>query len=210
MKKAILDKSAFNGTAKLLCELRLSDFEHAMEDVYDFFSDVNAMLTAKGLQRLDDMMRPATLSGTISDMISGSLAKFSRGLVENKHFNGHPDLILRGKYANDSVAAGLEGIEIKSTRKPGGAVDTHGARTQHMCVFVYSIDNLTEPSSARAPMLFTEVYLAEVTVEDFRKNARSELGTKTATLHKGGLLKLRANWIYRLPKVPNKGKRTKI
>jgi hypothetical protein len=46
-------------------------------------------------------------------------------------------------------------------------------------------------------MAFTEVYLGKVTVEDFRKNRRGELGTRTATLHKEGLKKIRANWVYR-------------
>lgn len=209
MSKAIVNKTAFNTKAVLPYELRISDFEVAMQDVYDFFHDVNALLSSKGLHRLDDMMRPAALSGMISDMITGSLAKFSRSLVENRHFNGHPDLILRGQYPNDSVASGILGIEIKSTRKAGGAVDTHGARQQWMCVFVYEVDNVTEPASARQPMRFTEVYLAEVVEEDFRRNARSDLGTRTATLHKDGITKLRENWIYKVESAYPKKNATK-
>lgn len=209
MSKAIVNKTAFNTKAVLPYELRISDFEVAMQDVYDFFHDVNALLSSKGLHRLDDMMRPAALSGMISDMITGSLAKFSRSLVENRHFNGHPDLILRGQYPNDSVASGTLGIEIKSTRKAGGAVDTHGARQQWMCVFVYEVDNVTEPASARQPMRFTEVYLAEVVEEDFRRNARSDLGTRTATLHKDGITKLRENWIYKVESAYPKKNATK-
>jgi hypothetical protein len=47
-------------------------------------------------------------------------------------------------------------------------------------------------------MAFTEVYLGSVTIKDFRKNPRGELGTRTATLHREGIKKLRENWIYRL------------
>lgn len=195
-KKAV-DREAFNPDVVLPYELRISDFEHAMQDVYDFFSDVNALLSGKGMKRLDDMTRPAMLSGLISDMITASLAKFSRSLVENQHFNGHPDLIVRGVYANNRVKAGTEGVEIKSTVKRGGAVDTHGARKQWMCVFVYEVDTTTEPASARFPMQFIEVYIAQVDESDFRKNARGELGTRTATLHAGGVRKLRENWVYR-------------
>jgi hypothetical protein len=195
--RAQLDQKSFNQNATLPFSLRISDFEHAITDIYDFFHDVNTLLLGKGLHRLDDMMRPAAMSGLISDMVTASLAKFSRGLVENRHFNGHPDLILRNTYKNDSVASGTEGIEIKSTRKAGGAVDTHGARKQWMCVFVYEVDNETEPAVNRAPMRFTEVYLAEVDIPDFRTNARqSDVGTRTATLHKDGVLKLRKGWIY--------------
>jgi hypothetical protein len=47
-------------------------------------------------------------------------------------------------------------------------------------------------------MTFTEVYLGKVAVADFRKNSRGELGTRTATLHKDGIRKLRDNWVYRV------------
>ncbi|MGA4338619.1 hypothetical protein ACI2TO_23545 [Ralstonia nicotianae] len=196
-KKSEIDQTAFNPKAVLPFELRISDFEHAMQDIYDFFYDVNALLSEKGLHRLDDMMRPAAMSGLISDMVTASLAKFSRSLVENKHFNGHPDLIVRGKYPKDTIASGTHGIEIKSTRKAGGAVDTHGARRQWMCVFVYEVDNTTEPASEREAMRFTEIYLGQVEEADFRRNERGDLGTRTATLHKDGIAKLRKSWIYK-------------
>jgi len=67
-----------------------------------------------------------------------------------------------------------------------------------MCVFVYEVDNETEPAQSRRPLRFTEVYLSQVTTEDFRKNARGELGTRTATLDREGIKKLRSNWIYKI------------
>jgi hypothetical protein len=191
-------ESAFNKTAKPPYELRLEDFKSAMQDVYDFFFDVNSHLVEKGLDRLDDMLRAAIMSGVLSDMLTASLAKHSRTLVENLYFNGHPDLVVRGKYSNNSIKAGEHGVEIKTTRKAGGAVDTHGARNQWMCVFVYEVDNESEPGSARRPLRFTEVYLGKVDVNDFRKNPRGELGTQTATLHAEGIAKLRKSWIYRV------------
>lgn len=190
-------KTAFNKDAVLPYELRLQDFDSAIQDVYDFFYDVNSHLVSKGLDRLDEMLRPAIMSGVLSDMITASLAKHSRTLAENQHFNGHPDLVLKGKYPGNSVRSGEFGVEIKTTRKTGGAVDTHGARNQWMCVFVYVVDNETEPTSSRRPLSFTGIYLGNVTVADFRKNARGELGTRTATLHAEGIAKLRKNWIYR-------------
>ena len=190
-------QDGFNKTAVLPYELRLEDFKLAIQDVYDFFFDVNGGLTAIGLERLDDMLRPAIMSGVLSDMLTASLAKHSRTLTENRYFNGHPDLVVKGIYPENSIKAGDEGVEIKTTRKAGGAVDTHGARDQWMCVFVYQVDNETEPARARKPLTFTEVYLGEVTKADFRKNARGELGTRTATLHKVGIEKLRRSWVYR-------------
>jgi hypothetical protein len=192
-----VEVSKFNQDAMLPYELRLQDFEMAMQDIYDFFFDVNSYLTGHGLQRLDDMLRPAIMSGLLSDMLTGSLAKHSRVLVENRYFNGHPDLVVQGVYASNSIKAGAEGIEIKTTRKAGGAVDTHGARDQWMCVFVYTVDNKSEPAVDRMAMTFNEIYLGHVGIEDFRKNPRSELGTRTATLHKEGINKLRHCWIYK-------------
>lgn len=192
-----VDLSRFNSHVTLPYELRLEDFQMAMQDVYDFFYDVNSHLSARGLQRLDDMLRPAIMSGVLSDMLTASLAKHSRVLTENRYFNGHPDLVVQGVYSDNSVKAGTEGVEVKTTRKVGGAVDTHGARDQWMCVFVYDVDTESEPALERRAMMFTEVYLGHVSIADFRRNPRGELGTRTATLHKEGIQKLRESWIYR-------------
>ena len=198
MHRQIADATKFNPTAALPFELRIDDIRNAMQDIYDFFYDVNSFLANKGLPRLDDMLRPATMSGIISDMLTASVARHSRSLVENGYHNGHPDLIVRGYYPNNSIKSGIQGVEIKTTRKPGGAVDTHGAREQWMCVFVYRIDSESEPAEDRHPMQFTEVYLGDVKVVDFRKNARGELGTRTATLDAAGISRLRQKWVYKL------------
>ena len=77
-----VDKSKFNHRLSLPFELRLMDFDSAMQDVYDFFYDVNSHLVGKGLERLDDMLRPAILSGVLSDMVTASLARHSRAYRE--------------------------------------------------------------------------------------------------------------------------------
>jgi len=92
-----VDERAFNNAASLPYELRLADFKLALQDVYDFFFDVNSHLVGKGLDRLDDLLRPAIMSGVLSDMLTASLAKHSRTLVENKYFNGHPGSRRQGK-----------------------------------------------------------------------------------------------------------------
>ena len=196
MASNTLDPKKLNRDLALPFQLRLDDFRGAVQDVYDFFNDVNTDLTAKGLERLDDMLRPAIMSGLLSDMLTASLARHSRALVVNAYFNGHPDLLVNGEYAGNAVKAGTKGVEIKTTRKAGGAVDTHGAREQWMCVFVYEVDNATEPARERRSMRFKEIYLGQVSVEDFRRNARGELGTRTATLHAHGIAKLRRSWVY--------------
>lgn len=155
-KKPDIDALDFNRDRELPFDLRIMDFQVAMQDVYDFFYDVNELLLNRGLRRLDDLMRPAAMSGFISDFLTTSLANHSRTLTENRFRNGHPDLVLAGVYPNDSVQSGAKGVEIKTTRKKGGAVDMHGARDQWICVFVYEVDAVTEPARERRPMVFTE------------------------------------------------------
>jgi hypothetical protein len=196
--REVVNTGAFNPDADLPFELRLKDFEIAMQDVYDFFYDVNQLFQRKDLPRLDDELRPAIMSGLLSDMLTASMAKHARALTQNRYFNGHPDLIVKGRYSRDAVKSGADGVEIKTTRKAGGAVDTHGAREQWMCVFVYETDHTTEPAEERRPMRFREVYLAHVGPNDFRRNERGELGTRTATLDRAGVRKLRSNWVYKL------------
>lgn len=198
IKRNTVSTDRFNPDANLPFELRLKDFEMAMQDGYDFFYDVNRFLIGRGLLRLDDMLRPAIMSGLLSDMLTASMGKHSRTLTINLYHNGHPDLVVNGVYPENRIKAGEKGVEVKTTRKSGGAVDTHGARNQWMCVFVYEVDCATEPMTNRKPMTFTEVYLGKVSETDFRKNARGALGTRTATLHRSGIEKLRRNWIYRL------------
>ncbi len=59
LKRAAINPAWFNAKAVLPYNLRLSDFESAMRDVYDFLSDTNQFLVDKGLPRLDETLRPA-------------------------------------------------------------------------------------------------------------------------------------------------------
>lgn len=197
IKKAVVDESKFNWALAMPFSLRVEDFGAAMRDVYDFFFDVNSMLLEKGLQRLDEMVRPAGLSGMLSDMLTDSLASHARGLTVNLHHNGHPDLLVKGRYPGDAVEAGTDGVEVKASRRLGGAVDAHAPRNETMCVFTYAVDNSPSLSALdREPLTFQEIYLAKVTESDFRVNQRGSRGTRTATLHREGLTKLRAGRLY--------------
>ena len=196
--RATPNPAGFNRVTVLPYELRPADFELAMQDVYDLLFDLNSALRARGVQRLEETMRAAGFTGLLSDALTAALARHSRVLTENRYHNGHPDLIPEGRYANNAVHSGAEGVEIKATRGMGG-VDTHGAREAWMGVFRYVVDSTTEPAMARAPTRIVEVLLGRLTREDFRLNARGELGTRTASPNRAGLAKLRANWVYREP-----------
>jgi len=105
---ATVDASRFNSERPLPYSLRLADFQIAMEDVYDFFYDVNTFFLERGLPRLEDLLRPANMSGLLSDMLTASIAKHSRTLVQNNYRNGHPDLLVGGKYPNNSFRSLLK------------------------------------------------------------------------------------------------------
>ena len=190
------DSTKFNQQAALPYELRLADFELAMQDLYDLLFDINTAMVSRGLQRLEETVRPAIFSGILSDALTASVARHSRVLTENRFHNGHPDLIPQGRYPNNAVKAGEHGVEVKATKGKGG-VDTHGARNAWLCVFRWQLDATTQPVVSRAPTRIVEIVLAELTVADFRRNPRGELGTRTASPNRAGLAKLRANWIYR-------------
>lgn len=151
LRHQIVDNAKFNKQAQLPYQLRLADFELAMQDVYDFFHDVNELLIKRGMRRLDDMLRPAAMSGILSDMLTAAMAKHARSLIENRHFNGHPDLVVQGVYANNSVKAGEEGVEIKSTRKKRVARSIRTARATSGCAysFMRPITQRSQPSIAR-------------------------------------------------------------
>lgn len=195
IERAAPDPAKFNTSAALPYELRLADFSLAIQDLYDVLYDINSALVSRGLVRLEETVRPAIFSGIVSDVVAASLARHSRVLVVNGFHNGHPDLIPRGRYVNDAVAAGEEGVEIKAT-KGGPAVDTHGARDAWFCVFRYEI-NTAQPVVSSPPTQVTEILLAHLTRDDYRRNPRGELGTRTASPNRDGVAKLRRSWIYR-------------
>ena len=70
VKRSKVQIERFNRESMLPFELRINDIQMAMQDVYDFFYDVNSNLSVKGLKRLDDMLRPAAMSGLLSDILN--------------------------------------------------------------------------------------------------------------------------------------------
>ena len=119
MDRSHVAPAGFNRELRLPYELRVKDFDLAMQDVYDFFFDVNSNLLGRGLKRLDDLLRPAAMSGFISDMLTASLANHARSLTENRYHNGHPDLLVEGVYPDNSVAAGKKALR---SRRPARRV----------------------------------------------------------------------------------------
>ncbi len=79
-ERATPKTDGFNPSAVLPYQLRTEDFSLALRDLYDFLFDVNSLLQSRDLSRLEDVVRPAVVSGILSAMLSSSLAKHSRSL----------------------------------------------------------------------------------------------------------------------------------
>jgi len=196
LQRAKPDPGRFNRDADLPYELRLEDFQLAMQDLYDLLFDINTTLVGKDLPRIEETVRPAIFSGSLSDILTAALAKHSRVLTTNAFHNGHPDLIPRGRFPNDRVQSGDAGVEVKTTNS-GPSVDAHGSRDAWWCVFEYTPDLTTQPVNQREPTKVTGIWIAQLTAADFRHNPRGVLGTRTASPNRDGVAKLRANCVYR-------------
>jgi len=131
-EREIVNTTSFNQDAELPFELRLKDFEIAMQDVYGFFYDVNLLFDRKGLPRLDDELRPAIMSGMLSDMLTASLAKHARALTQNRHLNGHPDLVVNGRYPTTPSRQAAAGSRSRRPERPA-APWTRMARATSGC-----------------------------------------------------------------------------
>ena len=163
-------RSNFNSQARLPFQLRLEDFEIAIEFAHELCTILERVL--------------GMLCCALFDQRGGIFPGKARqdrlavgGAVERKAFTdaGQRDQPLLARYLID---------------------EDRGAPRQNRQVDGFA-NLVTQPARNREPMAFTEIYLAQVSIDDFRKNPRGELGTRTATLHREGVLKLRQNWIYK-------------
>ncbi len=196
MRRATVNHEGFNAALDLPYALRTDHVAVAMADIYELLATLNETLIDRGLLRIEESVRGAIYSGLLSDLIAEAISTHAPGLISNRYPNGHPDLLPKGRYADDTCQSAEEGIEVKVTNKRSGAVDMHGARPGWYCIWHYVVDRDTEPAVDRAPTRFETIWLARLDESHFRHNARGPLGTRTATPHRGGIAHLRSNWLY--------------
>ena len=78
MLRQTLDASRFNPAANLPFELRLKDFELAIQDVCDFFFDVNVTLAGMRVANLERAQRHWIGTASRNCAHSGSIGLVSR------------------------------------------------------------------------------------------------------------------------------------
>src|SRR5215216_3547706 len=117
-------------------------------------------------------------------------------------FNGHPDMIPKGRFPNDAVQHADEGIEIKGSRYVKGW-QGHNPEDTWLMVFVFDSNRPVDAAKGITPRPFKFVMVvgARLTKEDWLFAGRSATSrrTITASVTKSGYDKMMANWIYRVP-----------
>lgn len=195
--RPILSEAGFNHRVVLPYRLTVDEIKAAMNDLYDFFYDVNSFLTGRGYGRLEETLAGATFSGLMGELVIQSLSRHSATMTKNTWHNGRPDLVPLGMYSNNGVLRGNEGIEVKVSRYNSGW-QGHNVENGWIMVFQYRIDLTTMPVEARQPTRFERVLCAQLEEGDWSFSGRGVTSrrTITASILRTGMVKLEQNPVY--------------
>ncbi len=199
-KSVPVDPAGFNPAAILPHGCKSSHIYKAMTEFVDFLSFVNQQLFRKRIQRLESMIMPANFSSIVGEFITSTLPKHCDTLVKNRYHNGHPDLIPKGAFADDSVQHSGDGIEVKASRYLK-SWQGHNAEDTWLMVFVFDSNRPIDKPTVARPFKFLLVVGAPLIKADWLFSGRSEQSrrTITASVTSSGFAKMMANWIYKAP-----------
>lgn len=151
---------------------------------------------------LESFLMPANFSSITGEFMNMTLPKHCPTIAKNTYHNGHPDLIPKGRYPNDSVQHGDSGIEVKGSRY-FKAWQGHNAEDSWLMVFCFENTSSSELSksgdAAKRRFRFALVAGAKLTKSDWKFSGRSSTSrrTITASVTDSGYQKMMANWIYK-------------
>ncbi|MBI1904303.1 MAG: hypothetical protein HYS13_24680 [Planctomycetia bacterium] len=189
----------FNPKAKIPCGLSIHQIRAAMDEFAGFLGFINTQLHARGLRRFESMLMPANFSSMVGEFMTMTIPKHCLSLAKNTYHNGHPDMLPKGKYPNDSLQHGTEGIEVKASRYRRGW-QGHNPEECWLMVFVFESNRPVDVSKkiSPRPFRFKSVFLGQLTKNDWLFSGRSETSrrTITASVTRSGFEKMTANWIY--------------
>jgi hypothetical protein len=192
----------FNPNVVLPFGLTTEHIYHAMNDFVRLMRVANVQLHSEGIQRLETILAPANFSGMVGDFMAATIPNYCAGLARNMYHNGHPDMIPRGRFENDSVQYAHEGVEIKASRYLSGW-QGHNAENAWLMVFVFDSNRPTDALKGVAPkpFEFQMVAGAQIIEADWGIAGRKEGSrrTPTAGVLRTGREKMMANWIYKKP-----------
>ncbi len=189
----------FNTVCSIPYGCTIAHIGRAMEDFVDFLGFINQQLHGRQLNRLETMLMPANFRSLVGEFMHGAITKYCVTLVKNQYHNGHPDLLPVGRYENDAVLHGAEGIEIKASRNQSGW-QGHNAEDVWLMVFVFDCNSQRDKLRSIAPRQFRFIGVvgAQLTKADWSESGRAATSrrTPTASVLKSGLQKMVDNWIY--------------
>ncbi len=195
-----VDAKDFNHNAVLPFGLLVEHISKSMNDFIDFLGFINQQLYSKQIPRLETFLMPANFSSIVGEYMNASIPKYCQTLVKNQYHNGHPDLLPKGVFQNNSIRHAHEGIEIKASRYDRGW-QGHNAEECWLMVFVFSSNRATDSTKniKPAPFKFRLVAGAQLAKTDWLFAGRSETSrrTITASVTKSGYEKMLSNWIYK-------------
>jgi len=194
-----IQSSSFNNNAVLPYGCTIRHIEKAMNDFIDFIGFVNEQLHTKGIERLESMLMPANFSSMVGEFMIANIPKYCYTLSKNNYHNGHPDLIPKGRFPDDSVQHADEGIEVKASRYTRGW-QGHNPEDIWLMVFVFESNRPVDRSEGiePTPFKFMQVVGARLVQADWKFSGRSSTSrrTITASVTQSGYQKMMANWIY--------------
>jgi len=195
-----VNPKGFNPKADLPYGLSIDHIRTAMDEFTDFLGFLNSQLHTRKLARLEAFMMPANFSSMVGEFMAKSIPNHCKTLQRNAYHNGHPDLVPSGKYKDNAIRHGAEGIEIKSSRNARGW-QGHNAEDTWLLVFVFNSNSNRDAYNSVAPQQFrfVKVVGARIAKSDWKFSGRSAMSrrTITASVTRTGFDKMEANWIYR-------------
>lgn len=194
-----VDPRKFNKSCNLPYGLKTKHIQQAMEEFIEFIGFINQQLNSKNMPRLESFLMPANFSSMVGEFMNTSIPKYCSKIVKNKYHNGHPDLIPRGKFPEDSVQYSDIGLEVKASRYSSG---WQGHNPESIWLMVFHFDSNTSRDIKKKigpkSFIFRGVYAAKLEELDWNFSGRTETSrrTITASVNKGGSTKMKENWIY--------------
>jgi hypothetical protein len=195
----------FNPDADIPYGCTTKHIASAMRDYLDFLGFLNNQLHSKGIERLESFLMPANFSSMVGEFMTASIPKYCSTVAKNNYHNGHPDMLPKGRFENDSILHANEGIEVKASRYTK-AWQGHNPENVWLLVFVFDCSRPTDEAKniPPRPFRFIKVVGAQLTQGDWKFSGRSSTSrrTITASVTDTGFQKMEANWIYREPGAP--------
>lgn len=195
-----LNPKGFNPAAQLPYGVKAEHVQRAMQDFIDFIGFINLQLNSKKIERLESFLMPANFSSIVGEFMGAAIPKYCKTVLRNKYHNGHPDIVPKGHYPEDSILHGPEGIEVKGSRHTSG---WQGHNPEDVWLMVFVFDSNTSRDAGQGidarPFRFVKVVGAHIVREDWAFSGRSATSrrTITASVTRSGYAKMEANWIYR-------------